>query len=456
MLFVYLFQKNENDSLELKPETSEQKVPEPKEPGSDRKKGEIFNKSVTSVNLVETDVVAMDVKTLKKGLSSRPTETSPCSCSGVVTPVATAHTSAITFGEGKEQVPATLAETPGNVAVSTGSTHSPDKRDFDMAVSSSPSTPSSLTKPKARGRRTPKCSRPTTPVQAAGFPHLTPVEFRVAPEAPEAPSDGASYASLAARLTGDDLKPPPQASASQENQLPSLLKLPLKFIDERDVKSIACIAYYSLGGKEHLSAYLKESTSIVTFCKTENDTFSKTRDDTRLISTLAVSPKGHHIVLAPDGRSIDVYAWPFVHLFNQFTKAGAAFKVSATENFYFYSFTKCDQVYVACMSIRDVGAVAEWTQIAGMRQHRTMNAMEQGHKLCVLVSRHLEFGRQAKEAHTPALTALDDSGILWHISFQTLASSGRKFDMCCIDNDGRNFYVLNAQAKCVYIVSPAG
>ena len=58
---------------------------------------------------------------------------------------------------------------------------------------------------------------------------------------------------------------------------------------------------------------------------------------------------------------------------------------------------------------------------------------------------------------TSAIAAVNGPGkYLWKISFETLDSEAKKFDLRDMCNDGNYFYVLNAEESCVYLISVEG
>ncbi len=294
-------------------------------------------------------------------------------------------------------------------------------------------------------------------VQVGKFSDLNPYHCLEDPEDVNPPAPGgATFASVAAKLQDDGMQMLPAAEVGEAP--PSLSKLSTKVKNEKDIKFLA---YYSVDSREHLSVIFKDDNALATLSKREDAVFYPISESKCDNSAMAVSPKGRHVIISPGGKSIDIHDWPYnkdKSLYTQLPKTGFAFHVTATETYYLYSYTKDNQVHVACMDCMEGSSpTVAWARPTGMGQHRTMDAMERDDEIhCVLVSRHLDFKQQTKQAHTPVLTALNSTGTLWSISFKDLDSTATKFDLCCIDNDGRNFYVMNAQAKCVYVVSPTG
>ncbi len=343
-----------------------------------------------------------------------------------------------------------------------------------------PTAPRILTLPRpSPAPATPGPSRPHTPIpavfsgasstKASEFADTNPYSF-LAPldsedEEPSSPPSGASFASMAAKLQGSELnvfrKVAVDTGAGNTNKLPALSKLSSMRVKNEQNLHFSSVAYYSVGGKEQLSLLLKDSMTLSSFSKREDDTFCLTSQSECETRCMAVSPSGRHVVLTPDGDSLEIYDWPYnvgLCWYTALTKTGSAFRVSATESFFMYSFSKSNEVIIACMTLTDNNrSRLEWVQSTGMQHHRALNAIERdGEIQCVLLSRHLNFQKQPKEMETPALTALNSAGTLWSISFKNLDRNAKLFDLFCIDNDGQNFFVANAREKCVYVVSLSG
>ncbi len=255
---------------------------------------------------------------------------------------------------------------------------------------------------------------------------------------------------------------PPFAVLTPSGGIAKLLKLSKLAAALHHSHDIETIAYYTAGGKQHISV-LDSRETITTYSTTNCSDFKETASSKGNIRCMAVSPTGRHVVISctrEKGSFFAVQDWPLddaKRIWSHLPQPRTAFHVTATQDFFFYSFMKGNEVFIACMNIIPFGVQLNWIQGTGLSYHRTINAMQQEDgSLCILVTRHLEFSKQKAQAHTPALIAIDDTEVKWKMSFDDLDKDAANFDLRAVDNDGRNFFVLNAKAKCVYVVSPSG
>ncbi len=305
-----------------------------------------------------------------------------------------------------------------------------------------------------------------TPPNISAWPPLKPTTrlFDLPPATPGTPSVALlatprSYASLAADLKSGNssifLSPSARSHLHPRHEQNAC---PEKITELNQDKHIVSVYYYSLNGREIVSIFTKNNT-FEAFPLTKGSTVCVQSVHIPDASRITVNPNGRLLLLTKDESEISLHDFPpNVELcqFRHKCRSSRAFHLASTKNFYLYTYNKANVVHVVCMCLTKFGATLQWDVATGISHHRAVNAMESDNgNVCVLVSRHLTLDRQETQPHSTALVAVNKSGPKWEVSFKNLDGSAKFFDLTSIDNDGQNFYVLNLQAKCVYIVCAA-
>ena len=175
-------------------------------------------------------------------------------------------------------------------------------------------------------------------------------------------------------------------------------------------------------------------------------------------AAITVQSNGYHFVLNRDDSEVLVHTWPLdTHdpSFKQDTREGTGSHITCTSNYYFYPYRQDGQVHIACLSTTRMPPKFEWSVKTGIPKLRAMSAMERGHNVSVLVSKATAFG-QKPNPHEVALKAVRQGGPAWEISYRSLDSGSKQFDLRSIDNDGTNYFVLNSKSRSVHVISYNG
>ena len=134
----------------------------------------------------------------------------------------------------------------------------------------------------------------------------------------------------------------------------------------------------------------------------------------------------------------------------------ASWSISGTQNYLVYGSKLDEKVCIVCFSMESHRPKFKWSQsIPGWSQERSVNAMELGpNQLVVLVANSCSGGLPTRQHD--ALVAIDGYDQLWTVSYRALDTTTERFDLIDMSNDGRYFYVLNARAGSIYLISMDG
>ena len=87
---------------------------------------------------------------------------------------------------------------------------------------------------------------------------------------------------------------------------------------------------------------------------------------------------------------------------------------------------------------------------------RSLSAMEKQEHLMMVVAQSCGSTNGSPKKNATALMTLHGKTLVWVMAFATLDRNADRFDLIDMCNDGRYFYMLNARANCVYLVSADG
>ena len=156
------------------------------------------------------------------------------------------------------------------------------------------------------------------------------------------------------------------------------------------------------------------------------------------------------------------YDWPLLldklnHVIPVTGQAGLG--ISGTKNYLFFTsqVVSPPQALIDCLSVVSYPPTRLWqwqVPIASQTPY-ALSALEKFGRVIVLVSTYYPDGNPPPE--NIALAAMTNTNRqFWRITFQELDKKITRFDLADISNDGEYFYLLNAQASCVYVISTEG
>ena len=215
------------------------------------------------------------------------------------------------------------------------------------------------------------------------------------------------------------------------------------------------IAYYTMAGVENMTLINEDDDIEVHSLLLIDDPHLITNCHSFDIAAFTVQSNGYHFILNREDSEVLVHTWPLDTddpSFKQDTREGTGSHITCTSNYYFYPYRQDGQVHIACLSTTRMPPKFEWSVKTGIPKLRAMNAMERGHNVSVLVSKATAFG-QKPNPHEMALKAVRQGGLAWEISYRSLDSGSKQFDLRSIDNDGTNFFVLNSKSRFVHVIS---
>ena len=220
------------------------------------------------------------------------------------------------------------------------------------------------------------------------------------------------------------------------------------------------LAFYTMAGVENITLI----NEILDFSM---DVYSLSPiDDPNLIAScicgnvaaFTVQSNGYHFILNREDSEVLVHTWPLDITdpsFKQDTREVTGSHITCTSDYYFYPYRQDGQVHIACLSTARMPPKFEWSVKTGISKLRAMSAMERGHSVSVLVSKAIAFGQKVNPQEM-ALKAIRQGGPAWEISYRSLDSDSKQFDLRSIDNDGTNYFVLNSKTRSVHVISCNG
>ena len=228
----------------------------------------------------------------------------------------------------------------------------------------------------------------------------------------------------------------------------------------RNLHQIDGIAYYTMAGVENITLINENWVSSM-------DVYSLSPiDDPNLIAScmcddvaaFTVQSNGYHFILNREDSEVLVHTWPLDITnpsFKQDTREGTGSHITCTSNYYFYPYKQDDQIHIACLSTTRMPPKFEWSVKTGTSKIRAMSAMERGPIVSVLISKAIAFGQKVNPQEM-ALKAVRQGGPAWEISYRSLDSGSKQFDLRSIDNDGTNYFVINSKTRSIHVISCNG
>ena len=222
---------------------------------------------------------------------------------------------------------------------------------------------------------------------------------------------------------------------------------------DNDIRGIAC---HSNGGGD---VSILSSSHLRVYKQNNGEMFHSS--DNEQGDRVATFQDRCHAILDRRLKGVRLYRdWPiFLGRVNHIlsTHEDVGYGISGTENYLVYSTQRnFKSSKLHCYSVAQNRPKCVWRrQLASHDTPRSLSAMETPKQLLVVVANSFPDGIPTKKAS--AIAAVNGPGkYLWKISFETLDSEAKKFQLRDMCNDGSYFYVLNAEECCVYLISVEG
>ena len=222
---------------------------------------------------------------------------------------------------------------------------------------------------------------------------------------------------------------------------------------DEDVWGIACHSYggggVTIASTLHLRVYKQiEGKMFHSTVYEEDDVCDVTTFDGR----------NHAVLDRKHGEVRLYYNWPIFHNNENHTirvRGKAGYCISGTENYLVYSARQNSMAQIVCFSVA-ASPRFKWQLGLGSFAPRSLSAMEKKGHLMMVVAQSCRSTKGSLKKNATALIALNGKSKMWVMAFEALDKNADRFDLIDMCNDGCYFYVLNAVANCVYLVSVDG